>query len=354
MRIRTITGDTLGAAMAKVREELGPGAIILHVEDAKSRKGVVVRAASETHDVEAAEADAARADEHIESRLEHELRERLRVFQPARDTGDRVDPAAAIAPALAYHRVPDAVAAQLNGISGEASANSAAAALAHALERTIGCGALPLKPARPVVALGAPGHGKTTALARLAAQSAAAGHPVVLITLDTGKAGAVTQIETYGGLLKARVEICEDASQLSRIVESCPPEAAVFVDTPGFNPWSAAEVAEARNWVRSSGGEPVWIVSAETGADDMAEAAGIYRGLGARRLIATKLDTARRLGGVAAALAAGPLALAGTISSPFLAHGVETPNHLRLARRILETAPEQAPTDIDFTEAKIG
>lgn len=352
MRIRTLSGDTMAAAMAKVREELGPDAIILHVEDAKSRKGVLVRAAAEALEHEARDTSRQDPQAHIETRLEQELRSRLRVFQPVRDTGDRVDALAQVAPILSYHRVPSDLAARLVQISGEAMAATADAALGHALERTIGCGPLPLKPARPVIALGAPGHGKTTALARLAAQSAAAGHSAVLITLDTGKAGAVSQIETYGALLKARVEICEDAERLAAIVKASVPGSAIYVDTPGLNPWDAAAVAQARHWIQAAEGEPVWIVSAETAPEDISETANIYRSLGARRMIATKLDMTRRWGAIAAAAANGPLALAGTIASAFLADGIEPPNHLAFARRLIEGANAYAENWTPQKEAR--
>jgi flagellar biosynthesis protein FlhF len=339
--------------MAKVREELGPDAIILHVEDSKTGKGVRIRAAAETSDAQsAAETRAAPGSaEHIETRLEHDLRARLRVFQPSRDTGERIDPQTDIAPALQFHRTPGELTGRLLRIAGEAATSAPEAALAHALDRAIGCAPLPLKPARPVVAIGAPGHGKSTALARLAAQSAALGHPVVMITLDTGKAGAVAQIETYGALLKARVETCGDETQLQKLIEDCPGGAAIFVDTPGVNLWSADDAASARRWIGDARGEAVWIVSAETDADTMIEAAGWARSLGARRMIATKLDVARRFGGVAAAAAQGPIALAGLIVSPFLADGIETPNPANFARRLLETARAADPKPA-FQEAR--
>jgi flagellar biosynthesis protein FlhF len=356
MRIRTITGDTLSAAMAKIREELGPDAIILNVEDAKSRKGVVVRAAAESANLapEMQTRAPSTTDVQIETRLEDELRAKLRMFQPARDTGERIDPEERVGPALGFHRIAGELHARLIRIAGEAQTNAPDVALAHALERTIGCGPLPLKPARPLIAVGAPGHGKTTALARLAAQAAAAGHPVSLLTLDTGKAGAVTQIETYGGLLKAQVVPCEDERALTAGLERCAPGAAIFVDTPGLNPWNAADLAQARTWIQSAGGEPIWIVSAETGAEDMTDAAQVYRSLGVRRMIATKLDAARRLGGIAAAAAQGPMALAGLISSPYLADGVEAPSHLRFAQRLLETAPAHTHEIPTVTKAKIA
>jgi flagellar biosynthesis protein FlhF len=343
MRIRTIAGDTLSAAMAKVREELGPDAIILHVEDAKSRKGVLVRAAAETLDREASASDTPASPEaHIETRLEQELRARLRVFQPTSDTGQRIDPEAQIAPALRFHRVPEALTTQLVSAASDACAADCEAALAHALERAFGCGPLPVKPVRPLIALGAPGHGKTTALARLAAQATAHGHAVTLITLDTGKAGAVTQLETYGGLLKARVETCEDSDRLGPAIAACAPGSAIFIDTPGVNPWDARDMTAALQWVAHSDGEPLWIVSAETDTQDMAEIAKTYRGLGVRRMIATKLDAARRLGGIAAAAVEGRLSLAGITASPFLADGVERPNHLTFARRLIQSAQTSA------------
>lgn len=345
MRIRTISGDTLSAAMAKVREELGPDAIILHVEDAKSRKGVLVRAAAEAAERDAlADGAPQPAEATIETRLEQDLRARLRVFQPSNDTGQRIDPNLQIAPALRFHRFPDALASQLIRAAGDACAADCEAALAHATERAFGCGPLPVKPVRPLIAIGAPGHGKTTALARLAAQATAHGHTVILITLDTGKAGAVSQLETYGGLLKARVETCEDPAQLGPAVAACTEGAAIFIDTPGINPWDAQDLASAGQWISQSGGEPVWIVSAETDASDMAEIARTYRSLGARRMIATKLDAARRLGGVAAAAAQGQLSLAGITASPFLADGVERPDHLAFARRLLHAAQTGAAT----------
>jgi flagellar biosynthesis protein FlhF len=136
------------------------------------------------------------------------------------------------------------------------------------------------------------------------------------------------------------------------ILQSCPPECAIFVDTPGLNPWNAAEVAQARQWVAASGGEPIWIASAELSPDDMTELASLYRSLGARRMIATKLDTAKRWGGVPAAAAQGPIALAGTIASAYLADGIEPPNYLTLARRMLAAAEKHSELWTPLKEAK--
>jgi flagellar biosynthesis protein FlhF len=336
MRIRTIAGATLQEAMAKVREELGSEALILDVEDTKSRKGVLIRAAAEAQDASQTYEPAKQsALDVIENRLESELRQRLRVFQPMRAAAERIDPEAEIVPALNFHRLTSGLVLQLSRVAAEAAAAVTEDALAHAMERSFGCAPMPNHPARPVIVVGAPGHGKTTTLARLAANAIGAGSQATLVTLDTGKAGAVAQIETYGNLLKARVIVCEDEDALRRAVMQTT-AGAIFVDTPGINPWSADDAAQLRRWIEAAGAEPVWVVSAETDPEDMAEAASLYRSLGARRMIATKLDAARRLGGILAAAVAGPLMLAGTVSSPFLAEGIEQPNHIALAQRLLD------------------
>ena len=54
-------------------------------------------------------------------------------------------------------------------------------------------------------------------------------------------------------------------------------------------------------------------------AADLAEA---FAGVGASRLLATRLDTARRLGAILAAADAAPLASATAVASPHVADGL--------------------------------
>jgi flagellar biosynthesis GTPase FlhF len=76
MRIRTFTGRTASEAIALVRSELGEDAVILGVEDARTGKGVVVRAAAEAETRPAAEIDRT-ASLPPEARLEAMLRAAL-------------------------------------------------------------------------------------------------------------------------------------------------------------------------------------------------------------------------------------------------------------------------------------
>lgn len=78
MRIRTFTADTTPAAMAMVRQEMGPDAVIIAVDQAANGHGVVVRAAFDQGDDPSCQAEGQAAAASLETRLEAFLRERLR------------------------------------------------------------------------------------------------------------------------------------------------------------------------------------------------------------------------------------------------------------------------------------
>lgn len=73
MRIRTFTAATTHAAMALVRSEMGPAAVIIAVDQAIKGNGVVVRAAVE----ETVSAPEPAAAAPVEDRLEALLKARL-------------------------------------------------------------------------------------------------------------------------------------------------------------------------------------------------------------------------------------------------------------------------------------
>jgi flagellar biosynthesis protein FlhF len=73
MRIRTFTAGTTPAAMALVRNEMGPTAVIIDIDQATNGHGVVVRAAIE----ETSPAPGPVAPQPVEDRLEALLKARL-------------------------------------------------------------------------------------------------------------------------------------------------------------------------------------------------------------------------------------------------------------------------------------
>lgn len=86
MRIRTFTAASPQAALGRVRDEMGPDAVILAIDQAANGRGVIVRAAIE-ESAAIADPDEAVADipfAGLEDRLEHLLKTRLQSAEWAR------------------------------------------------------------------------------------------------------------------------------------------------------------------------------------------------------------------------------------------------------------------------------
>jgi flagellar biosynthesis GTPase FlhF len=86
MRIKTFTAPTAAAAMALVRDDMGPAAVIIAVDQALKGHGVILRAAVEEDETPTAPAPV--PDLPVEARLEAFLKARLKLprrtaFQPA-------------------------------------------------------------------------------------------------------------------------------------------------------------------------------------------------------------------------------------------------------------------------------
>jgi len=109
----------------------------------------------------------------------------------------------------------------------------------------------------------------------------------------------------------------------------------VIVDTAGFDPRDARARTAFAGLAQIAKLEAIGVVSALGDAEETSEIAEALAALGARRLIVTQTDLARRAGALIAAATQG-LPLAHTTRSPFVAGGLELPTSLSLARRLLD------------------
>src|SRR2546428_12539060 len=115
---------------------------------------------------------------------------------------------------------------------------------------------------------GPPGDGKTTTIAKLAAQARRAGHRVLLVGTDTYRIGAAAELERYGQALGAEVRRATDPAELTRVLRDRGRADLVLVDTAGAGPAQPGEVAEMKALVEAAGAEAgrTLVVSAATGA----------------------------------------------------------------------------------------
>lgn len=312
MRLKTYTAESLPEAMQRVRERLGPEAVILSTQDDPEGGGVRVTAAlgEESGAPGIFETDAG-----------------LEAFNR-------------LSAALEYHRVPIGLSDRLLTRAGNVEADTPAMALAGAIDEEIGFTTPPQGPTpRPLLLLGPPGAGKTASAAKLAAQVRMRGGPATLITLDTGKAGSLAQASAFTEALGAELREARDAESLKRAAAACPGGHFVVIDAIGASPFDGDAMREAADWLQLGGADGVLVLPAGGDPVESAEVALAYAEAGAQFLIATKLDAARRLGGILSAAYTAGLAVMGVGTAPTIGSGLRAINPVQLSKLIL---PEEA------------
>jgi flagellar biosynthesis protein FlhF len=305
MRIRTFRARTVAAAMSAARAELGPEALILGTR--RVADGVELTAATEPEEEIAPLAPVAPAPVPV---------------APSRD--------AAVERALAAHGLPEALRARL------ATGPDLAATLAATLRfETLGLG-----PGSALLVVGPPGAGKTLTVAKLATRLRLAGETPRVIAADGRRAGAVEQLAAFTRLLGIDLIAAPHPATVLRAL-AARSEAPVLIDTAGLDPFDAAEREEIAALAAASGATVALDIPAGMDSMEAADMAEAMAEAGARVLLATRLDLARRIGAIPAAAAAG-LAIAEAGTGPGAADGLAPMTAEALAARLL-AAPSARP-----------
>lgn len=330
MRLKTFTADDMAAAMKRVRAELGADAIIVSSREASG--GVEVVAA-----VEPAPEDS---------------------FEIAPLSAAPADGVDALQDILDYHRVPPALGESLADAAAALDTDDAILALAGALDSRfafspLGSGKMKGGPDnRPLVLIGPPGAGKTVTLAKLAARARLAKRAVAMITTDTLRTGAVEQFSGYAKLLRVDPQVAKTADELRDAI-AVSQAAVTLIDSTGANPFDDEDMRRLEDFIAAAGAEPLLVLPAGMDADEAADMARAFAALGATRLLVTRLDTARRLGGLLAAADAAELRLSDVGTGPHLADGLAPLNPLAFAR-LLAAAPADRIATLATAEPSIA
>jgi flagellar biosynthesis protein FlhF len=236
-----------------------------------------------------------------------------------------------IAQALDFHSVPRPIAEALFRAARAIESDDPLMALAGALESRIVFAPLSAAFKRPTMMIGPVGAGKTVSVAKIAAKAVLTGKRIDVITTDIVRAGAIAQIETYTNVLEQDLGIEETPDGLADRLMDLTADQPTIIDTPGANPFVAHEMAELALFIAAHQAmDPILAISAGGDAREALEVAQAFRSLGAKRLIVTRVDAARRLGSIVAAADAG-LTLCQISTSPYVADGLAAINPVILA-----------------------
>jgi len=319
MRLRTFNASSIAEAIRLARAELGPEAVILATE--KLGKSVRLTAALEPP-----------GD--------------LVAHPPTRGTAIAASKSVeTITRALSNHGVPERHIERITAIIAGFSLDDPRQGLNAALRVRFDFRPLttPFRN-RPVLLVGLPGAGKTSCAAKLAAMAKALDQNVTLVTCDMAKAGAAEQLAIYARALHVHAYRARDAAALSRIVDSIGRESLIVIDSVGCNVFLESERSVLRELTAAASAEPVLVQACGGDPAETAELAHCFAEVGVQRLVATRLDASRRLGGILSAAADGPLALAEFSHSPEIAAGVLPADAVSLGDRLLPRAEQPLST----------
>ena len=331
MRLKTYTAETIAKAMDVVRRELGADAIIVATQAAPGGRGVRITAALDR-------------EEHADPQAAADDRDGSPAAAPV------ADPARGIERALAFHGLPGALAERLLAAARPFAAQGAVIALGAAIDEAFAFQPInERQQARPLMLVGPPGVGKTIAAAKLLMRALRCGRKAVAITTDVRRAGGIEQLQAFTAILGIEL-ITVDCGEALEAAFDREPGALVIVDTAGTNPLADGELHELGTLIAAIDAEPILVLAAGADAAEQADAAQAFEGLGVQRLLATRIDVVRRLGGLLSAAAAASLAFSDVSISPDVADGLAAINPVSLARLLLPSATV-APAPFHRSEA---
>ena len=215
------------------------------------------------------------------------------------------------------------------------------AAVREAVELSIPI-APPIKPlagTRRVVALVGPtGVGKTTTVAKLAANfKLTHGARVGLLTVDTYRIAAVEQLKTYAEIIDLPLSVVSDPAEMPRALDELGAVDLVFIDTAGRSPRDEIKIRELSEFLLQAKPDEVHLVlSAVAGERSLRSAVDRFAMVQVDRLILTKLDEAESLGGILAVLGLYSRPLSYLTTGQAVPDDIEPADRKRLTRLILK------------------
>jgi flagellar biosynthesis protein FlhF len=149
-----------------------------------------------------------------------------------------------------------------------------------------------------VALIGPTGVGKTTTIAKLAANlKLREKRKVGLITIDTYRIAAVDQLERYAQILGSRLRVVVSAEDLREAIRSMSDCEFILIDTAGRSPRDTLKINELKNFLDAATPDEIHLVLSSTASQGCVELAMERFGeVHFDRVIFTKLDEAAHVG----------------------------------------------------------
>ncbi len=178
-----------------------------------------------------------------------------------------------------------------------------------------------------VALIGATGVGKTTTIAKIAANFVLSkGCSVALITADTYRISAVEQLKTYSDIIGVPLEIVYSAAELRQAIEKHMDKQLVLIDTAGRSQHNSEQLDELESLLTAYDNmEKHLVISSTTKYKDAVDIIQQFSQCAPDRILFTKVDETRSNGTVVSILHEFPLRLS------YLTTGQSVPDDIIIA-----------------------
>lgn len=190
---------------------------------------------------------------------------------------------------------------------------------------------------RLVALVGPTGVGKTTTIAKLAANyHLKEKRRVGLITVDTYRVAAVEQLRTFADIIDLPMQVVSTPREMREAVRRMDDLDLILLDTAGRSPKDEVRIQELRAFLTEADADEVHLVLSSVATTRVLEqTAERFAAVGTTALILTKLDEAAGFGNIL------PLVRACNLPLSYLTNGQNVPDDIevaeaaRIARMIL-------------------
>ena len=191
-----------------------------------------------------------------------------------------------------------------------------------------------------IALIGPTGVGKTTTIAKLAAQVVCRlRRRVVLVTLDTFRIAATEQLRIYAEIIGAGYHIAHSVRELDTLVRRHSGGATVLIDTAGRSPSDLTDEMDLGNYLRECEDMlKMLVLPATTHPVDAHTTVRQFSPFGPNQLILTKMDETTRPGAAVSVAKDSGLPLAYLCSGQRVPEDLERATPLSFAARVVRGA----------------
>ncbi len=197
---------------------------------------------------------------------------------------------------------------------------------------------LPVKAGPTIIALVGPtGVGKTTTVAKLAAEfSLRQSKKVGLITIDTYRVAAIDQLRTYANIIGVPLKVVMSPEDMKTAISVLSDRDVVFIDTAGRSPADAVKLKELNSFLSQVPLDETHLVLSATSSDAvLVETVKKFSIIEPRKVIFTKLDEAVGFGVLLRCLQEAQAQLSYVTTGQNVPHDIQTGAAQRIAQAIV-------------------